>query len=105
MTALRQRLAEARTRALSPVDAVSDRAELEVYCLQVLDEILVRPDRADQALAMARRLVRSSLGPTEALRRVQAWADEREAEGGTERPYTAAETQLMAVAEVLRGEP
>ena len=103
MSALQQLLADARARALSPVDSVSDRAELEVYCLQVLDEILARPDRADQALVLARRLVRSSLGPAEVLRRVQAWRVEREAEGGVERPYTRAETQLLTVARLLGG--
>jgi hypothetical protein len=103
MTTVQRRLAEARTRALSPVDAVSERAEIEAACLQALDEILQRPG-AEQAMGVALRLVRSSLGPAEAQRRVQAWAAEREAEGGVERPYTRAETQLLTVARVLGGE-
>jgi hypothetical protein len=105
MTTLQQRLAEARTRALSDVDAVSERAEQEVYYLQALDELLRGGRAGGLALQMALRLLRSSLGPTEALRRVQAWRFERETEGGVERPYTRAETQLLTVARVLRGEP
>lgn len=104
-TMLQQRLVDARTRALSPVDSVSDRAELEIYYLQALDELLRRGRAGELALRVALLLVRSSLGPAEALRRVQAWAEEREAEGGVERPYTTAETQLLTVAGVLRGEP
>jgi hypothetical protein len=83
---------------------VSDRAELEIYYLQALDELLRRRG-GEEALRVALLLVRSSLGPAEALRRVQAWASEREAEGGTERPYTTAENQLLTVARMLRGEP
>jgi hypothetical protein len=101
---LQQRLADARTRALSPDDSVSDRAELEIYYLQALDELLRRRG-GEEALRMALLLVRSCLHPAEMLRRVQAWASEREAEGGTERPYTVAENQLLTVARVLRGEP
>lgn len=105
MRQLEQRLVDARLRALSPHDDTSARAELEAACLQALDELLTRPDRAEQALSLALRLARGTLGPAEAERRLLAWADEREAEGGAERPYTRAESQLLTVARELRGQP
>lgn len=102
---LAEQLERARERALSPDDAVSERGEVEGACLQVLEQLLLYPEHAYTALWLALQLTRSSLGPAEAERRLLAWAAEREAEGGAERPYTAAENRLLTVARALRGEP
>ena len=104
MHTIAKRLADARARALSTDDEVSERAEREAACLQRLDRILSYPEHAELAMDVALRLARDPLEPAEVLRRLGAWAAEREAQGGVERPYTPAEQRTLTAIRVLRGE-
>lgn len=80
------------------------RQERLVVALQYLDQILLRPDRAEAALLLALRASRAPQGPAEIERRLRQWIEARE-DASLEHPIGPGERRGITAAQQLLGDP